>query len=143
MRRKFTIALAGMLVCLGVAALAGTTPAAAALRYEPAPPAKSAAAGGAATSPVIQTSQFRQRYRPRFRPPWRRPNTRRYGGRGAAGRLMSMREAVQLVRARVPGRIANAGLRGRIAWFRVISRGRVLNVTVDRLRRTLRVRRGF
>ena len=51
-----------------------------------------------------------------------------------------MREAVRLVRSRVPGRIANAALRGRFAWFRVISNGRVLTVVVNRVTRRLRVR---
>lgn len=144
MRRKLTTALFGAL-----AALAMGAPQATAAKRAPATVVSDVvsdkAKPPAVTIPVDKAAQYDGPYKRRFRP---RP--RRWGGGGGfqrrpfgGGRLMTMREAVYMVRSRVPGRIANAGLRGRFAWFRVISRGRVLNVMVDRLTRRLIVRRAF
>ena len=93
---------------------------------------------------VTRTAQYDGPYKRRFRP--RRWRGQRGGFRRPfVGRrqLMSMQQAVMLVRSQVPGRIANASLRGRFAWFRVISRGRVLTVVVNRVTRRLRVRPSF
>jgi hypothetical protein len=139
MRRKLTIALLGALAALALGA-----PLASAAKRAPATLASDKAQPAAVTIPVEKVAQYDGPYKRRFQP---RP--RHWGGGGGmvrrphAGRMISMREAVMMVRSRVPGRIANAGLRGRFAWFRVISRGRVLNVVVDRLTRRLIVRRAF
>jgi hypothetical protein len=126
MRRKFTILLLSALAALAIGA-----PQAGAVTRLDAAKAKAASVKIA----VTRTAQYDGQYKRRFRP-------RRWGGRQggfrrpfARGRMMSMREAVRLVRSRVPGRIANASLRGRFALFRVVSRGRVLTVVVNRVTR--------
>jgi hypothetical protein len=143
MRRKLTISLFSALAVLAI----GAANAGAAIK---APPTlvSDKAKPAVVTLPAEKTAQydgpFKRRFRPRrFRPPHWRSKPGGYRRPFTAGRMMSMRDAVRLVRARVPGRIANGALRGRFAWFRVISRGRVLNVVVDRVTRTLRVRPGF
>ena len=139
MRRKFTILLLSALAALVI----GAPQAGAATRAEPLK-----AMPTVVKIAVTKTAQYDGPYKRRFRPRRLQPR-RRFGRPGGfrrpfvGARMMSMREAVRLVRSQVPGRIANAALRGRFAWFRVISNGRVLTVVVNRVTRRLRVRPAF
>lgn len=136
MRRKLTIALLGAFVLgalgsLGAAstAQAARTPPTVAETAKPAPPLDT------------KTAQYDRRKRRFF--PRRAAPRRMRPSYGAGAGMMSMGQAVRMVRARVPGRIVNASLRGRFALFRVVSHGRLFRVVVDRLRRTISVRRGL
>ncbi len=138
MRRIFTISLFSALAVLAI----GATNAGAAIK---APPTlvSDKATPAVVTVPAEKVAQYDGPVKRRFRPRRWRGKSSGFRRPFTARRMMSMRDAVRMVRSRVPGRIANAALRGRFAWFRVVSNGRVLNVVVDRVNRSLRVRPGF